>query len=432
MNKVLLDLARLDFPLLRKVRPLFDDEFGLFGKLNATKHNFFGRTGYVAILHLQDGSLGEHADEGRLSQGAGFSLIDACRCALGEALERTSGGGYDRADMLFGSFAELTPAHRLLDPDEIPNFLPDQPLQGPIVPLTRETLLWWTRMRELTTNEEMWVPAYAVYMPYKIDRLRGEPWVDFSTSTGLACGDTPEQATLSALLEIVERDAFTLAWVLKRECPASDPAHYADFAPWFECLSARVLTRDITTELGIPVAVSYVIREPGARPALVVGAGAALTRARATEKAVIEVAGCYNYGHVIANSGETPIVDPSAIAGFKDHAKYWVHHEDPETVAWLERQGPARTPPRDFSGLDDLIETFRKHGKRIFYRELTSPLYREHGLAVVRCYSPDLQPLYVRNGNIHMRSRRLQEFARLVLGRELRSDDLNLTPHPFP
>ena len=56
--------------------------------------------------------------------------------------------------------------------------------------------------------EEMWVPASAVFHPY-VSRL---DLALFRTSTnGLASGNNLEEAVLHGLLEVVERDAWSLA-----------------------------------------------------------------------------------------------------------------------------------------------------------------------------------------------------------------------------
>ena len=77
-------------------------------------------------------------------------------------------------------------------------------------PKALQTPMNWTLGHSLLDDSPRWVPASFVYIPY--DRVRGEPPLKDLISTGLACGPTFATATLKALSEAVERDAYSIVW----------------------------------------------------------------------------------------------------------------------------------------------------------------------------------------------------------------------------
>ncbi|WP_406656504.1 YcaO-related McrA-glycine thioamidation protein [Methanolobus sp. ZRKC2] len=72
---------------------------------------------------------------------------------------------------------------------------------------SRENLVEWILGWDLLKNEEVAVPANAVYHPYEAP---GQTTKLFRTNTnGLAAGNVPEEAILHGLLEVIERDALS-------------------------------------------------------------------------------------------------------------------------------------------------------------------------------------------------------------------------------
>jgi ribosomal protein S12 methylthiotransferase accessory factor len=64
----------------------------------------------------------------------------------------------------------------------------------------------WYPGYDIMRNEEVWVPAHAVFHP--VPRIMGKL---FRTSTnGIASGNTYEEAVFHSLCELIERDAWSL------------------------------------------------------------------------------------------------------------------------------------------------------------------------------------------------------------------------------
>ncbi|MET7640480.1 YcaO-like family protein [Streptomyces sp. NPDC005438] len=71
--------------------------------------------------------------------------------------------------------------------------------------------LEWAPSRDLFADEVVWVPADAVYTPYRAGRSR----LFAGHSDGLASGNCLTEATLHALYELVERDSRSFGEVLR-------------------------------------------------------------------------------------------------------------------------------------------------------------------------------------------------------------------------
>lgn len=72
-----------------------------------------------------------------------------------------------------------------------------------------EYLVEWTMGWDLLRNEEIAVPANAVFHPYNAPGRAAKLFR--SNTNGLAAGNTPEEAILHGLLEVIERDALSIA-----------------------------------------------------------------------------------------------------------------------------------------------------------------------------------------------------------------------------
>ena len=95
------------------------------------------------------------------------------------------------------------------------------------------------------------VPAQAVYLFLNLDEPAICEPVD---STGLGAGQTPEQAQLAALTEVLERHAHATTPFLPGQCfrPASRDPHLQGLLDDYRWRGIHVQLQDITTELGLP------------------------------------------------------------------------------------------------------------------------------------------------------------------------------------
>jgi len=131
--------------------------------------------------------------------GKGRTRADAHAGALMEAIERHAGESYD-GPIVRSSYANLRHQRPCVNPWKI---------LAPGIPGDGENLLVeWVAGFDLVGRRTTFVPLNGVIAPYR--PLFGAP-LFFSSTNGLASGNTRLEALCHALCEVVERDALSLA-----------------------------------------------------------------------------------------------------------------------------------------------------------------------------------------------------------------------------
>jgi ribosomal protein S12 methylthiotransferase accessory factor len=244
--------------------------------------------------------------------GKGASRIDARVGAIMEAAERHAGWRL-HPDVLMGSFSSLSCARPVLDPtDLILELHPDY---------SHDQEIGWVEGVELGSDDPVLVPAQAVGILF--DQRHGHPCYSFSTTNGLASGNSLEEAICHALCEIIERDAWTLAELMAIYFPriaaqrrargepshtneavahldrhpaldlASGPPAVRELATKFENAGVSLLVRDITSDVGIPVVLASATEDlAGSHAFAHFGLGAHPDATIAVVRALTEVAQC--------------------------------------------------------------------------------------------------------------------------------------------
>ncbi|MGP3937986.1 YcaO-like family protein [Nonomuraea sp. KM88] len=115
---------------------------------------------------------------------------------------------------------------------------------------TEDAPMGWWPARELASDEEVLVPALSVFTPYP--REHGM----FSSNTiGLAAGNTPQEALLHGLLEVIEHDSSASGESLRqgyRVRPESLPKEPARLVALFARAGVEVQIYLYLTEIGVP------------------------------------------------------------------------------------------------------------------------------------------------------------------------------------
>ncbi len=203
------------------------------------------------------------AQKGRMGHGRGLSEEDSRKSALGEMLEIASACEWGDEPLMTARISDLDGNH--WPPDLLNGFSSSQINDRDAWNLRLEGLDWipppmvdradieWIAARSLLSDERMLIPAdFAL-----IGRVeRGvETGCCVADSNGCAAGETIDIAMLSALLELIERDATGRWWYGGRKRPAIDPMILdkgSELAKHFQGQDRVLRLLDITTDLGIP------------------------------------------------------------------------------------------------------------------------------------------------------------------------------------
>ncbi len=157
-------------------------------------------------------------------------------------------------------------------------------------PITRGTRLEWMRGWDILNDCEVLVPANAVYHPY----VRGM-FMFRSNTSGLASGNTIEEAIVHGLLEVIERDAISIAEYSRNVGTEivlqEDDGEVYDLKNKFESNGIPVKLWLLPSITGIPVVVAALDDIKTEDPTmLVMGAGAHLSPEHAIFRALTEAA----------------------------------------------------------------------------------------------------------------------------------------------
>jgi ribosomal protein S12 methylthiotransferase accessory factor len=378
--------------------------------------------------------------------GAGATIEAARAAAIGEAVERYSACYTDVADSIVATAREL--GRRAVDPDRFALFAPEQYARRrfPYEPFTRDTPVAWVRGWALPDGAPAYLPAQLVYLGWRLDPR--ESCIARSTSNGLACHATLEEAALSGLLELIERDAFMITWGARLSWPLL--TWHGDLElTRFErrCIGPtglRVSAVDLSSVWNVPVVLGVArSRLPGEAP-LGVGAGAATTVRRAVEKAFDEAVRVRSWARSIRydDPDGSSIPEAGAIREFDDHIRYYAYDANAGRASFLDASGDRRhigevSPVAGVTvraHLDALCERLERQSASAYVVDVTAPDIATAGLRVAKVVAPELCPLDAEHAARLLGSRRLYDVpARLGLRpRPLRFDDLNPDPHPFP
>ncbi len=214
-------------------------------------------------------------------------------------------------------------------------------------PFSEFTTLEWVMGFDLMNDIEVFVPANAVFHPYD---PQGGNKIFRSNTNGLASGNTIEEAVLHGLLEVIERDALSIAEFTHnpgREIvlSESDGLNYV-LKKKLEDAGIKVKLWLLDSDVDIPTVVAAlddtVLRDPAL---LVMGAGSHLKPEIAVTRALTEAA----QSRVVQIHGAREDTDRERVVrtfGY-DHMKkmnsYW--YEDLGTVRMDEMQDSSSDTP---------------------------------------------------------------------------------------
>lgn len=159
------------------------------------------------------------------------------------------------------------------------------------VPVDDRRLLRAVRCDDVAGRGAVWLPAELVFIPY--DDPHGPALFGWS-SNGLASGSTLAEATLHALLEVLERDALAMnlphdrsAWVEPDEFP---PPFDALAAGW-QRLGVELSVRHVPNDFGLPCFQAVLLEDSHSQTVdLAIGSGLHLDARIALARAVCEAA----------------------------------------------------------------------------------------------------------------------------------------------
>ncbi|MGP3974519.1 TOMM precursor leader peptide-binding protein [Streptomyces sp. 8N114] len=415
-----------------------------------------GRFAVRGSPRLLDVHFSGHAD----------SYRDSAALALCEGLERLAGLREGAPERIVAARSELR--HPSVDPREcgLPDAAFFEGAPSSFVPYDEELVLPWVWGWSLRDERPVLVPEQLVDY-----RLAGPgPFFAAETSSGYAGGSCVEEAVLHGLLEVVERDAFLLAWLGRARLPriAVESCRSPSLLSLAERIRRggyRLRLLDNRIDLPVPVVTAVATREDGGPGALCLSSAAALDPERAAESAVREVASSLSgfpertvrdldrlraMAQDFARVRE--LADHAALYGLPEmvrHAAFLLGPEDgARPLAEIYRVGEEGAEGRGGGGRGEGVppggdlsaavrhcrDLLAARGFDTVVVDRTGPEQRLVGTSVVRVLVPGLLPI-----DFGARRHRAPGMARTrtaLRSAGMRADDLtgaelNPAPHPF-
>ncbi len=376
----------------------------------------------------------------RVTTGVALSRERALAKAVGEGIERYCAAIYDKEHLPFCAYEEKK--FPCIDPNEFLKYHPDlyKSNHFPWTEFTISEKVRWAPATEITSsNATYYVPAAYIYLPYIYGD--SEKKITQNISTGLACHSSYELSAITAICEVVERDAFMIFWRNKLSPPkiniATLPNYIQVIVQEYAAINQEVVLFDITTDIKLPtVLVALRCTIPG-NPGFVISAACKLSPELAILSALEEVELTRSYCHSLLS-------DPESINGYrshdtvknqKDHMKFWLNPENLYLANFLfesTNQIDIKEMPH-VTSLTSVVQIFSKLGLKVLLADVTTDDIKDYGLYVIRAIIPKLHPLAFGYNNSEFICERLHTVPpQLGFNMLYDSFKMNNVPHPFP
>nr|QJC58217.1 SulD [Streptomyces viridochromogenes] len=382
-----------------------------------------------------DGDLGNVDGVGSALTGERARLI-----SIAEALERYSVCAWHDEDILVAAEDELT--EEFISPTRWPQCSASEFARDDcgLVPYDPAVPIRWVRAWSLTRRCSVLVPAIAVYL-HMAPQSRSERFTRGIT-TGAAVHSDLRSAVLGGLLEVVERDALSIAWLQRLRLPhlSVDPELLEPLERAYHATgTARhldVRLFDATTDFGIPVVYAVQLSPHEDRLAQIVGATCDVDPRRAVAKIYRELAavrvalrGAVDSRPVgRPDDGTVSVIGSAAYNASADRRDAFRHLlEGERDVRRLDELPDLSVDP---DPLATAVSRVAARGAEVLVVDVTTDEARQVGMHAVKVLVPEAMPLSFIHSERYLGTDRLYA-APTAMGHESHSEE-SLNPEPQP
>ena len=325
---------------------------------------------------------GTEAGAAPVHTGKGLTGDQARVSVLMEAIERYSAEikEEDRAKFKFESYKEGNSENKV-EPSSL--------ILSALSKVTPDSKIEWCEGYDLMAEEEVLLPANAVYHPYTTTR-GGRLFR--SDSNGIASGNNLEEAIFHGMMEVIERDALSYAEIKKdagkRIAIEEDDGLIYELKERFNSRGIETHFWYIPTDVGFPTVVLALDSPEKNANLLVYGAGTHSDPRIAAIRAITEAAQS-RLMQIVKGSGITP-VDYETVKRMNRH---WFETKDGDKDAVRLSELPYLATDTIDGDIKIALERLRAIEKRVLVVDLTR---EEIGIPVVRVVIPGFE-VYARN-----------------------------------
>lgn len=369
--------------------------------------------------------------------GADISPDWAWLRAVMEGAERYATMAYKQEEFKIATANEL--GSEAIDLDTVPRCSEKEYSDPscPLRPASKSEKIRWVKGLCMHTLTPRWVPAVMTHL-----YLKTAPAEQFwqMITTGVAAHVSFESAMLSAINEMIERDAIAMTWLAQLPLPKIEITKPvpSGLAPNLERLNKSLVQQhffDATTDIGMPIA--YTVQTLDGHPYVgqYVNCAAGPDPIVNIAKTIREAAPARfvfkeGYKHPDDVQDFSELEDGAAYLGTpdkRDAFNFLLKSENSRDIKKLEK----------WPGVDDkqklqhLLSELKSRNMQVIAVDLTTDELRELGIWVVRVVIPDLMPMSATQRARFLGHPRLYNFYRDQGYGCLREDQINPLPQPF-
>lgn len=304
----------------------------------------------------------------------------------------------------------------------------------------RNKKIGWVEAQNIKTQKKIFVPAQ--YAHYTFSDTQKEEMITTLISTGGALGTSKEQALLTGLYELIERDAFTTTYLIKAPVKKIDITSIPDKKIQIinKYLSKYLLEWhmfDISNDLQVPTYLSFIIDRTGVGQALSVGASSRLNHLEAILNSVTEACMTRPWSRASLSNKNAIFsilnTDRKRIQQRIERAFYWFLPDKIKLVNfWLKKplqklnvSSKKRSISQQLNFILNKIDT-----NNIYYCDITHDALKKYGLYVYKVFDPYLNGLYLDENETRaaINPERLKKVANYF---KMEKYTINQVPHPF-
>lgn len=319
--------------------------------------------------------------------GKGWSREQAEISAIGEFFERYSSGFINK------------PIYQLTCTEagfEMPDFFTNNQYKQEdfsFKKIDENTKLSFVQVEDVDSNQKF-IPAIFNYFPF-VGNNADNHLIHTSTN-GIAAHSNPENAKISAILEILERDLLTNAWLSGASFALSEIPKDSRWDKFFNYFAGEVHCIFPENEFNIPFCVlSLVYPKVNGKSIIVSGSACGFSKTEAFSSALLEAFQGKKY---LETTAEKQFKKFNEVISFTDHCQFYTaRNEVFKKIPLYDRSnivGFNDEAIETENKLDYLIDIFKKHNLKLYFSDLTTIDAQTVGISIFRVFSPDLSMLY--------------------------------------
>lgn len=302
------------------------------------------------------------------------------------------------------------------------------PVDEEIKPLIKN----WTKGRELTSGTTTYIPTQLISIGPKHDN---ETEIQERNSNGAAFAFNKDSAILSGIYEIIERDSF-LTYYLTHTPPKkirissikNQEVHR--IVKYIKRYKLEVHLFDITTDLGIPTFLTFLIDQTELGPSIVLGMKCSLNIYDAilgSFAEALQLRPWLRYKKI--KFSKIKLKQP--IRTIQDRTRFWYSKDKLKLLDFFLNQKP--TPlitPKPYpqkKELSLLLDKLAHMQIKVYAVDISKPIFPKDFI-IYKILLPELQPLYLDETKKRVNMNRLKRFLNFWKVGEF---SINQIPHPF-